>query len=235
LSFRPKPRALCPTHPLSSRPQPRAFCLTPPLSSRPEQRRLLPLCSGGIVAQSLDLERPVLLWDLCVLCALCAIFIFCFLLLLLCFSANLSELCVAVYPGPLGVLPSLFSFSLYFRPRLHRPLPTLRFLCGPSVLSVLSIFLFLFFPPLQTSASSAPPFIPTRSGRCLFLSLLTTENCKLPPPALKFSPRTCPLLPLWNITFPATLSPPPGFSLYSGRANPHRPAVATPKWFRLTS
>ena len=147
LSFPCEPRSLRASK-VSSRPQPRAFCPTHPLSSRPQQRRLLPLRSGGIVAQSLDLERPLLP----------------------------SELCVGVYPGPLGASPSLFSFSLYSRPRLYRPLPTLRFLCGPSVLSVLSISLFLFFPPLQTSASSAPPFTPTRSGRCLFLSFLKTKN-----------------------------------------------------------
>jgi len=95
------------------------------LSSRPEQRRLMPLRSGGIAAHSHDLAHlPLRLPLLCELCVLC--------------DRRLLR------PGRGVIVPFLlFSFPLYSRLRQHRPLPTLRSLCGPSVTSVLSLSLFL--------------------------------------------------------------------------------------------
>ena len=80
------------------------------------------------------------------------------------FPALLCELCAlcvllpatGAYSDPVRVLPSLFSFSPYSRPRLHRPLPTLRFLCGPLCSLCVKPFSFPFFCPLRTSANSAP-------------------------------------------------------------------------------
>jgi hypothetical protein len=83
----------------------------------------------------------------------------------------------------------MLSFSFRLSPRFHPLLPTLRSLCGPSVTSVLSLFLSslfvssLFFPRLRLH-----PLLPTLRSLCgtsatSVLSLFFPSSPKSNPPA----------------------------------------------------